>query len=50
MESASRLSMRRPNGVTIKNNGAEYLIAFESKEEKDQWIAAMNQVSVFKIA
>ena len=36
--------MRRPHGVVIKNGDSEFLIAFECKEEKDQWIAAMNQV------
>ena len=36
--------MRRPNGVVVKNGDSEHLIAFESKEEKDQWITAMNQV------
>jgi len=30
--------------VVVKNGDSEHLIAFESKEEKDQWITAMNQV------
>lgn len=45
VESASRLSMRRPNSIILKDNSVELFVAFESKEEKIQWMDFINQVS-----
>lgn len=44
VESAPRLSMRRPNALLLKDTSSEFFIAFESMEEKTQWMNTMNQV------
>ena len=44
VESASRMTIRRPNSVIVKDDSIELYMAFESKEEKDHWIGMMNQV------
>jgi hypothetical protein len=44
VESASRVTMRRPNSVLLKDNSTELYFAFESKEEKSHWMDMMNQV------
>lgn len=49
VESASRLTMRRPYSVLLKDNSVELYLAFESKEEKNQWMDIMNQVRLHDI-
>ena len=44
VESAPRLSMRRPNALLLKDRSLEFFMAFESNEDKAQWIDAINQV------
>ena len=44
VESASRLSIRRPHSLFLRDSSSEFFLAFESKEEKDQWMEIMNQV------
>ena len=46
VEPAPRLSIRRPNSLLLKDNSVEFFVAFESKEEKLQWMKDMNQVSL----
>ena len=48
VESASRLTVRRPNSLLLKDNDSEIVVAFESKEEKDQWLKSMNQVGTHR--
>ena len=44
VESAPRLSMRRPNALLLKEGSSEFFMAFECKEDKVQWMNAINQV------
>ena len=44
VEAAPRLSIRRPHSVLLKDGSAEFFMAFESKEDKVQWMDDMNQV------
>ena len=37
VENAPRLSIRRPNALVVKGDQQEQYIAFESKEERDDW-------------
>ena len=38
VENAPRLSIRRPNAVVVKGGQQEHYIAFESKEERGDWV------------
>lgn len=35
--------MRRPNTLILKEKGTEYVLAFESREERDQWSSTIKQ-------
>ena len=37
VEPAARLLMHRPNAVPVKDGDSELYLAFESKEEREQW-------------
>ena len=43
VENAPRITMRRPNSIILKEKGAEYVLAFESREERDEWGTAIKQ-------
>ena len=43
VEPAARLLMRRPNAVLVKDGDSELYLAFESKEEREQWIESLSQ-------
>lgn len=43
VENASRITMRRPNSIILKENSSEYILAFESREERDLWSTAIKQ-------
>ncbi|CAI8047895.1 Rhotekin-2 [Geodia barretti] len=43
VEPAQRLLMRRPHAIFIKDPDSELYMAFESKEEREQWIEALSQ-------
>lgn len=49
VESASRLSIRRPHSLFLMDSSSEFFVAFGSKEEKDQWMEIMNQVYISHI-
>lgn len=49
VESASRLSMRRPNSVLLSDDSVELFVAFESKEERAHWMDIMNQVRTVSV-
>lgn len=42
-EPAPRLLMRRPNAIFLKDQDSELCMAFESKEEREQWIEKLQQ-------
>ncbi len=46
MEPAPRLSIRRPNVLLLKDSSNEYFVAFESKEERAEWMDTLKQVCV----
>ena len=46
VENASRLEMRRPNALLVKNKKFAFYIACESKEERDEWSAAIQQAVI----
>ena len=43
VEPAPRLLMRRPHAIFVKDVGSELYMAFESKEEREQWIESLSQ-------
>lgn len=43
VEPAPRLLMRRPNALLLKDQKSEFYMAFESKEERQQWMDTMLQ-------
>jgi hypothetical protein len=43
VEPAQRLLMRRPNSLLVRDGDSELYMAFESKEEREQWIKALSQ-------
>lgn len=45
VEPAPRLSIRRPNALLLKDSCNEFFIAFESKEERVEWMDTLKQVS-----
>ena len=45
VESAPRLSIRRPNALILRDSKNEFFMAFESKEERSDWMGTINQVS-----
>ncbi len=48
VENAPRLSIRRPNTLIVRDGKrqSETFLAFESREEKDQWMDTIDQVSL----
>ncbi len=46
VEPAPRLSIRRPNVLLLKDSSNEYFVAFESKEERAEWMDTLKQVCV----
>lgn len=46
VEPAPRLLMRRPNAIFLKDQGSEFYLAFESKEEREQWIELLRQALI----
>ena len=46
VETVSRVSVRRPHTLVLKDNSTETVIAFESKEDKMKWMEAINQVGI----
>ena len=47
VEPAPRLSIRRPNVLLLKDSSNEYFVAFESKEERAEWMDTLKQVCVY---
>lgn len=43
IEPAPRLAMRRPNTLQLKDQRSEVFLAFEGREERDQWMLAIRQ-------
>ena len=43
VEPAPRLLMRRPNTIYLKNAVSELYMAFESKEEREEWIEKLSR-------
>ena len=43
VEPAPRLLMRRPHAIFVKDGDSELYMAFESKEERQQWIENLSQ-------
>ena len=44
VEPAARLLMRRPNALLLKDGGdSELYLAFESREEREEWIRNLSQ-------
>ena len=43
VENAPRITMRRPNSIILKEKASEYILAFESREERDKWSTAIQQ-------
>lgn len=46
VENAPRITMRRPNSIIIKEKSTEYVLAFESREERDEWSSVVKQAIV----
>ena len=46
VEPAPRLSIRRPNALLLKDSSSEVFVAFESKEERAEWMDTIKQVRV----
>ena len=46
VQSAPRLLMRRPNAIFLKDRHSELHMAFESKEEREQWMEKLQQAVV----
>ena len=49
VEPAARLLMRRPNAVPVKDGDSELYLAFESKEEREQWIVESLSQSILDL-
>ena len=49
VEPAARLLMRRPNAVLVKDGDTELYLAFESKEEREQWIVESLSQSILDL-
>jgi hypothetical protein len=46
VENASRLDIRRPNALVLRDKDHESFIAFESKEERSEWFETIQQAIV----